>query len=77
MLTGILANYLPSVGLSLVTRRLGFNYYMLYVLPFVALGLAFAWKYLLPKEYGRQVLAFNVFVALIFFLLFFPVRPMP
>ena len=76
-LTGILANYLPSVGLSLVTRRLGFNYYMLYVLPFLAIGLAFAWKYLLPEKYGRQVLALNVLVALVFFIDFFPVRPMP
>jgi dolichyl-phosphate-mannose--protein O-mannosyl transferase len=77
ILTGILVNYLPNVALSIVTRRMGFNYFMIYVLPFVALGIAFAWKYLLPKEYGRQVLALNVLLALMFFLLFFPVRPMP
>jgi dolichyl-phosphate-mannose--protein O-mannosyl transferase len=77
ILTGILVNYLPNLVLSIVTRRLGFNYYMFYVLPFAALGIAFAWKYLLPKEDGRQVLAFNVVLALVFFLWFFPVRPMP
>jgi 4-amino-4-deoxy-L-arabinose transferase-like glycosyltransferase len=76
ILTGILANYLPSVGLSLVTRRLGFNYYMLYVLPFLALGLVFAWKHL-PRNWGGKVLAINVLAALVFFMLYFPVRPAP
>ncbi len=73
---GIALNFTPWVVLSLAVRRIGFNYYMIYTLPFIALGLAFTWK-LLPRKYGVKVLALNVLVALGFFLYFFPVHPMP
>lgn len=74
--TGIGFNYVPWVVLSLLVRRIGFNYYMIYTLPFVALGLAFTWR-LLPAKYGTKVLALNVLAALAFFITFFPVHPMP
>ena len=74
---GILCNYSPWLVMSLVVRRIGFNYYMIWPLPFIALGLAFAWKTLLGEENGKLVLAFNVVWALGFFLKFFPVRPFP
>lgn len=75
VIIGIVCNYSPWLVMSLVVRRIGFNYYMIWVLPFVALGLAFAWKTLLGEENGKLVLAFNVVWALGFFLKFFPVRP--
>jgi dolichyl-phosphate-mannose--protein O-mannosyl transferase len=71
---GIAANYLPWAVLDMIFRKIGFNYYMIYTLPFIALGLAFTCK-LLPAR-GKVVLGLYVFACLIFFLWFFPVRPM-
>ena len=76
IVVGMLANFVPWVVLSAVVRRIGFNYYFIYTLPFVALGLAYMWR-MLPAKYGKPLLALNVFAALAFFLWFFPVRPMP
>jgi 4-amino-4-deoxy-L-arabinose transferase-like glycosyltransferase len=73
---GIVGNFTPWLALSVLVRRIGFNYYMIYTLPFVALALAFMWKQL-PERYGKKVLALNVIAALAFFLYFFPVHPMP
>jgi 4-amino-4-deoxy-L-arabinose transferase-like glycosyltransferase len=72
--TGIIANYLPSVTLDLLTRRIGFNYYMLYVLPYVAIGIVFAIK-MLPSNKAKLALGLYVLAELAFFLWFFPVRP--
>jgi dolichyl-phosphate-mannose--protein O-mannosyl transferase len=74
--SGMILNYVPWLALSLLVRRIGFNYYMIYTLPFVAMGVAFTWK-LLPKGLGKPVLALNVLLALAFFLYYFPVHPMP
>jgi dolichyl-phosphate-mannose--protein O-mannosyl transferase len=76
ILSGLILNYAPWLALSILIRRIGFNYYMIYTLPFVALGVAFTWK-LLPKRLGKSVLALNVLLALAFFLYYFPVHPMP
>jgi len=74
MMTGILATYLPWVIYSLPGHLFQFNYYMIWSLPFIAMGLAYAWKQL-PEKYGKDVLVLNVFLALLFFLWFFPIRP--
>jgi len=74
MITGILANYLPWIIWTLSGRIMEFNYYMIWSLPFIAMGLAYAWKQL-PAKYGKDVLFLNVFLALLFFLWFFPIRP--
>ena len=71
---GIGSNYLPLVVLDLLVRRIGFNYWMLYTLPFIALGLAFAIK-MLPTNKAKLVLATYVLTELMFFLWFFPVHP--
>ena len=75
ILSGILLTFVPSLILSTVTRRLGFDYYFLYVLPFVTFGLAYAWK-MLPEKYGKTVFVINIIAALAFFIWFFPVRPL-
>jgi dolichyl-phosphate-mannose--protein O-mannosyl transferase len=74
IMTGILATYLPWVVYNLIGNLFQFNYYMIWSLPFIAMGLAFAWKQL-PKKYGTTVLALNVTLAFVFFLWFFPIRP--
>jgi len=74
MITGILANYLPWVLYTLTGALFQFSYYMVWSLPFIAMGLAYAWKQL-PAKYGKDVLLLNVFLALLFFLWFFPIRP--
>jgi len=73
---GIAANFSPWLLLSLLVRRIGFNYYMIYTLPFIALAVAFTWREL-PDKYGKAILALNVLAALAFFLYFFPIHPMP
>jgi 4-amino-4-deoxy-L-arabinose transferase-like glycosyltransferase len=75
-LVGILLNFVPWIVLSVLVRRIGFNYYMIYTLPFIALGVCFAWKQL-PEKYGKKILFLNVLLALLFFWWFFPIRPMP
>jgi 4-amino-4-deoxy-L-arabinose transferase-like glycosyltransferase len=75
ILTGMVLNFMFNFVTQLLFQRTGFNYYFIYVLPFVALGLAFTWK-LIPK-YGKLVLFLNVLMALAFFIWFFPVHPMP
>jgi 4-amino-4-deoxy-L-arabinose transferase-like glycosyltransferase len=77
ILSGILVNYLPWVFWTLSGRLFEFSYYMIWSLPFIAMGLAFAWKQL-PEKYGKDVLALNVFLAFLFFIWFFPIRsPFP
>lgn len=75
VIAGIVLNYSPWLIMSVLVRRIGFNYYMIWPLPFIVLGLAFAWKTLLGEKYGKLGLALNVVLALFFFLEFFPVRP--
>jgi len=72
---GIGSNYLPWVALDMLVRRVGFNYYFIYTLPFVALGLVFAIK-MIPTDKAKLILAAYVIAELIFFLWFFPVHPM-
>ena len=75
MLSGMVLTYAPWLVISLVVKRIGFNYYFLYVLPFVALGMVFTWKQL--GKYGKPVLLINILMALWFFLAYFPIHPMP
>jgi hypothetical protein len=74
MAVGIGSNYLPWLGLDALVRRIGFNYYYIYALPFVSLGLVFAIK-MLPTNRAKIILASYVIAELIFFIWFFPVRP--
>jgi 4-amino-4-deoxy-L-arabinose transferase-like glycosyltransferase len=74
---GLACSYTPWLLMSMLVRRIGFNYYMIWSMPFIALGLAFAWKTLVSEEYGRLGLAFNVIIAFVWFLKFFPVHPFP
>jgi hypothetical protein len=74
IMTGIILNYTPWLVISMLVHRTGFNYYMIYTLPFIALGIGFTWK-LLPKRIGTTLLLVNLLLALIFFLWFFPIRP--
>jgi len=73
--TGLLSNFTPWLVMSVLVRKLGFNYPMLYTLPFVALAIGLFWKEI-PK-YGKLFAAIHVIAALAYFLYVFPVRPMP
>ena len=72
---GILSNYAPWIALSILFNRIGFNYYFIWTLPFIALSIAFTWKQC--GNWGKWLMAWNLLFALMFFLIFFPVRPMP
>lgn len=74
MAVGIGSNYLPWLVLDVLVRRIGFNYYYIYTLPFVSLGLVFAIK-MLPTNRAKIILASYVIAELIFFIWFFPVHP--
>lgn len=74
MAVGIGSNYLPWLILDMLVRRIGFNYYYIYTLPFIALGLVFAIK-MLPTNRAKIILASYVIAELVFFIWFFPVRP--
>lgn len=73
--SSFLLNYLPWVAISLTARRIGFNYYMIYALPFAALAIALFWKKM--PGYGKVGLAMQVLLSLVYFISVFPVRPMP
>jgi len=72
---GLLSNFIPWVVFSIITRKIGFNYYMIYTLPFVALAIGLFWKQI-PK-YGKLFSAIHIIAALVYFIYVFPVRPMP
>jgi hypothetical protein len=70
-MVGILANFIRWLILSIAVRRIGFNYYMIYTLPFVALAAAFSWRQL-PPRYGKLGLALNLIAAGLFSQPFYP-----
>jgi 4-amino-4-deoxy-L-arabinose transferase-like glycosyltransferase len=72
---GMLASYLPWLFIGLTVKRIGFNYYMIYALPFIALAAAFSWKQF--GKYGRAMMVLNLIAAFAFFITYFPVHPMP
>ncbi len=71
---GVAANYLPWIALSILFNRIGFNYYMIWTLPFIALTSAFTWR---QFKYGKAAMILQILLALAFFLYFFPIHPMP
>ena len=71
-LSGAVANYAPWLALGVFdSTRLGFNFYYIYTLPFVAMGYTFFFKQL-PPRYGKPLMVLNLLVALAFFVWFFP-----
>lgn len=73
---GLFSNYIPWVLISIFERRMGFNYYGIYMLPFIALATALFWKKL-PSRYGKIWMALQLLAAVLFFIWVFPVHPMP
>jgi len=73
--SGFLLNYVPWSGISLMAKRIGFNYYMIYALPFAALAIALFWKKM--SRFGKLGLAIQILLSLAYFISVFPVRPMP
>jgi hypothetical protein len=71
ILSELIPNYAPWLALSILVRRIGFNYYMIYTLPFVALAAAFFWRQL-PPRYGKLGLALNLIAAGLFSQPFYP-----
>jgi 4-amino-4-deoxy-L-arabinose transferase-like glycosyltransferase len=71
---GIATSYLPWEMLDILVRRIGFNYFMIYTLPYIALALAFSIK-MLPSRTAKAILVLYILAELAFFLWFFPVRP--
>jgi hypothetical protein len=74
--SGIALNFTPWIILSLTVRRIGFNNYFIYTLPYVALVLVFALR-LLPRRYGIPLMILDLLAAAVFFVWFFPVHPTP
>jgi len=79
VLAGLLVNFLPWVISRLLWERLGFNYYMIWALPYVACGLAMVCSNLPPRfaKVGKLIMIIGVIYSVASFIWFFPVRPMP
>ena len=77
ILSGLILNFTPWLLLSILVRRIGFNYYFIWTLPFVALGLAYCLKATHNLLIRRTLIAVYAMYAIASFLWFFPVRPIP
>jgi len=66
--------YLPWVALGLAMRKIGFNYYMIYTVPALCLGIPFFWQKLNISDRAKTIgITVHLLVTILFFLYFFPV----
>ncbi len=74
----IAATYLPSWYISLVVHRVEYAFYFLNVDPALVLGIPMVISYIAPNnmKIQRIILAVWLAAAIIFFVLYFPVRPL-
>jgi len=74
LLSWITGTYIPWVLLGLAMRKIGFNYYMIYTVPALCLGIPFFWQKLNISEKSRTIgLFIHLAVTVLFFLYFFPI----
>ena len=75
----ILATYGPSLLLSAVIHRVVYAFYFINVDPGLALGIPMLISFIAPKDSftERALIALWLGAAIVFFFIFFPVRPVP
>ena len=73
ILSGLILNFAPWVLLSILVRRIGFNYYFIWTLPFVVLGLIYCLKATPKPLVRRSLIVIYALYAIASFLWFFPV----
>jgi hypothetical protein len=70
----IIGTYLPWVALGLAMRKIGFNYYMIYTVPALCLGIPYFWQKLNISETSKTIgLTIHLIATILFFLYFFPI----
>lgn len=70
----IIGTYIPWVALALVMRKIGFNYYMIYTVPALCLGIPYFWQKLPISENSKTIgITLHLLITILFFLAFFPI----
>ncbi len=70
----ITATYLPWFLFGLFVQRMTFNYYFIYTIPALALGIPYFWRSLpLSDRIKKGALVVQLLVTVVFFFAFFPV----
>jgi len=70
----ILTSYMPFLMIGLFVQRMTFNYYFIYTIPALALGIPYFWQSISFSDKVRMgLLLIQLFVTIEFFLGFFPV----
>jgi len=74
ILSWITSTYFSWIVLELIKNSTGFNYYFIYTVPVLCLGIAYFWKKVNVSEKIRNSGIFlHLFSVLLFFLYYFPV----
>ena len=67
-------SYIPWLILGLFVQRMTFNYYYIYTIPALALGIPLFWSKIIKNEKTRNIILFtHLSLTFLFFLYFFPV----
>lgn len=70
----IASAYLPWVFIGAFIQRMTFNYYFIYTIPAICLGIPFFWKNINISDKMRLIgLTLHLLLTILFFLAFFPV----
>lgn len=70
----IASTYLPWLFIGAFIQRMTFNYYFIYTIPAVCLGIPFFWKNLNISDKMRLIgLSLHLLLTILFFFAFFPV----
>jgi len=70
----IMVSYLPWLLLGIFVQRMTFNYYFIYTIPILALGIPHIWNSVPISEQYRNIgILLHLFLTIIFFVCFYPV----
>ncbi len=73
----MLTAYMPWLFLGLFVQRMTFNYYILYTIPAIALGIPYFWRSMpVPDKYKYILVGVHLLLTATFFLGFYPVNLM-
>ena len=69
----ILSAYMPWLILGLFIQRMTFNYYFIYTIPSLALGIPYMWSTIKSERIRDVCLILHLILTIVFFFMFFPV----
>lgn len=69
----ILSSYMPWLILGLFIQRMTFNYYFIYTIPSLALGIPYMWSVVKSTKVRDTCMILHLILTIVFFFVFFPI----